>query len=114
MSLFASLHIGHGHDEDKDRRGALPDRGIKGLLVADLQEDRRTRQERIRVDVAQGVVVLGGTIASLEARAVAEGAAWRLPGVADVSNQLRVAGPPASGAARTAPPSRAGERRTTA
>jgi osmotically-inducible protein OsmY len=70
------------------RQHKVPDRVLKRLLVADLQEEPRTRGERIRVDVRNGVVVLHGVVSSAMTRHAARLHARSLPGVRDVSDQL--------------------------
>jgi len=64
---------------------------IKAVVVDRLREDPYTKDDEIRVDVKQAVVVLGGEVSSSLAKRAAGDDAWDTPGVADVSNQLVVA-----------------------
>lgn len=66
------------------------DRDIKKLVVERLKTNGRTKDEDIRVDVKQHVVVLGGDVSSWLAKRAAGDDAWDTPGVVDVSNQIRV------------------------
>lgn len=66
------------------------DREVKSLVVEQLKTNRHTQDADIRVDVKQGVVVLGGNVASWVAKRAAGDDAWDTPGVVDVSNQLRI------------------------
>ncbi len=54
-----------------------------------LRENPCTVDAHIRIDVKQRVVILGGEVASALAMRVAGDDAWDIPGVVDVSNQLR-------------------------
>lgn len=76
--------------------GAAPpsasDGEIKSAVVGRLRENARTRNDRIVVDVDQGVVVLAGVVSSAVAKRAAGDDAWDTPGVVDVSNQLQLAG----------------------
>lgn len=58
-------------------------------MVDRLRENPRTKDAEIRVDVRQRVVILGGEVDSPLAKRVAGDDAWDIPGVVDVSNQLR-------------------------
>ncbi|MEU7978644.1 BON domain-containing protein [Micromonospora sp. NPDC049081] len=48
------------------------------------------RARRITVTVQNRVVILGGVVPDVEARQLAGEVAWRVPGVADVCNALRL------------------------
>lgn len=64
------------------------DGDIKAVVVDRLRENPLTRDHDLKVDVKQGVVVLGGEVASWLAKRAAGDDAWDTPGVVDVSNQL--------------------------
>jgi osmotically-inducible protein OsmY len=66
------------------------DGAIKSMVVDRLRENPHTRQFDLKVDVKQGVVILGGEVASALAKRAAGDDAWDTPGVADVSNQLAI------------------------
>lgn len=68
----------------------LPDREVKSTVVSRLRENPYTADGRIRVTVNDGVVHLGGTVTSLEAREVATDDAMTIPGVTDVENVIEV------------------------
>jgi osmotically-inducible protein OsmY len=74
--------------------GELPPAGppsdgeIKSTLVERLKENPHTKDDDIRVDVKQRVVILGGEVSSWLAKRAAGDDAWDTPGVVDVSNQL--------------------------
>lgn len=67
------------------------DADIKSIVVEQLKTNANTKDEDIRVDVKQKVVILGGRVSSWLAKRSAGDDAWDTPGVADVSNQLEVA-----------------------
>jgi osmotically-inducible protein OsmY len=54
-----------------------------------LRENPHTKDCDIKVDVKQRVVVLGGDVPTALAKRAAGDDAWDIPGVVDVSNQLR-------------------------
>ena len=64
------------------------DGDIKSMVVDQLKNNEKTKDNEIKVDVKQGVVVLGGTVSSWLAKRAAGDDAWDTPGVSDVSNQL--------------------------
>lgn len=66
------------------------DGDVKAVVVERLRGNPRTKDDDIRVDVVQLVVVLGGEVSSPLAKRAAGDDAWDTPGVVDVSNQLRV------------------------
>lgn len=66
------------------------DGDVKKLVVERLKTNGRTKDEDIKVDVKQRVVILGGDVSSWVAKRAAGDDAWDTPGVVDVSNQLRV------------------------
>lgn len=68
----------------------LPDREVKSTVVHRLRENPYTADGHIRVSVSDGVVRLGGTVASIEAREVATDDALTIPGVMDVENTIEV------------------------
>lgn len=68
--------------------GALSDGEIKARIVDRLRENPCTRGDVLKVDVKQGVVVLGGEVSSWIVKRAAGDDAWDTPGVVDVSNQL--------------------------
>lgn len=61
---------------------------IKAMVVDRLRDNPYTRDDDIKVDVKQRVVILGGDVASWIAKRAAGDDAWDTPGVVDVSNQL--------------------------
>jgi osmotically-inducible protein OsmY len=60
--------------------------GIERALVRSAQIDA----SRIRVEVKGGHITLTGTVHSWAERQEAERAAWRAPGVTDVTNKIEV------------------------
>ena len=66
------------------------DGDIKSMVVDRLRENPFTKPFDLRVDVKQGVVVLGGDVGTTIAKRAAGADAWDTPGVVDVSNQLFV------------------------
>jgi osmotically-inducible protein OsmY len=76
----------------------MPDRVVKRLLVADLQEEPATRGEQITVAVRDGVVVLRGVVSSAAARHAARVHARASAGVRDVSDQITVTAAASPGA----------------
>lgn len=66
------------------------DHDIKSNVVDHLRNNQYTKQYDIKVDVKQGVVVLGGAVGSALAKRAAGDDAWDVAGVKDVSNQLEV------------------------
>ena len=62
--------------------------GRQRVVVERLRENPQTTDSRIKVDVKQGVVVLGGEVPTWVAKRAAGDDAWDTPGVVDVSNQL--------------------------
>lgn len=71
---------------------APTDGDIKSLVVDRLRENPLTSDFDLRVDVKQGVVILGGVVRSPLNKRAAGDDAWDTAGVQDVSNQLRVEG----------------------
>jgi hypothetical protein len=69
------------------------DGDIKAEVVDRLDLNEHTRDHRLKVDVDQHVVVLGGRVASALAKRAAGDEAWDTPGVVDVSNQIVVQRP---------------------
>jgi osmotically-inducible protein OsmY len=61
---------------------------IKSMIVDRLHRNPQTKDSQIKVDVKQGVVILGGEVPSWVAKRSAGDDAWDTPGVVDVSNQL--------------------------
>lgn len=68
------------------------DHGIKSTVVQRLKENPHTKDDSIKVDVKQRVVILGGEVSSWLAKRAAGDDAWDTAGVVDVSNQLRTPG----------------------
>lgn len=66
------------------------DREVKSLVVERLKVNPHTKDHDLRVDVKQGVVVLGGQVPSWLAKRAAGDDAWDTAGVVDVSNQLEI------------------------
>jgi hypothetical protein len=72
-------------------RGEQPsDHEIKSTVVDRLRENPYTRDDDLKVDVEQGVVILQGKVSSPRSKRAAGDDAWDTPGVSDVSNQLVV------------------------
>lgn len=73
-----------------DRRPAAQrsDDAIKSALIQRLRENPQTKDEDIKVDVEQGVVILRGKVSSWLTKQVADDDAWATDGVIDVRNQL--------------------------
>lgn len=69
-----------------------PDEAILADVVRELREDASTIDLAIRVIVAHGVVTLRGEVPNLDDAENAESVAGRVPGVAEVREELRVAG----------------------
>jgi hypothetical protein len=82
-------------DELAERHALRSDGDIKSAVVERLKTNTYTKDDDIRVDVKQRVVVLGGEVSSWVAKRTAGDDAWDTPGVIDVSNQLRVRDPSA-------------------
>ena len=69
---------------------AVSDRAVKSTVVGRLRENPYTDRFRIKVDVTDGVVHLGGEVPTgVVKRAAAEGAV-AVPGVAGIDNDLVV------------------------
>lgn len=66
---------------------------IKSAVVDRLRANHLTQPFKIKVDVDQQVVILGGDVDSPIAKRSAGDDAWDTPGVVDVSNQIRVPAP---------------------
>jgi osmotically-inducible protein OsmY len=66
------------------------DSDIKSMVVDRLRENPFTKPFDLKVDVKQGVVVLGGEVSSSVAKRSAGDDAWDTVGVVDVSNQLAI------------------------
>jgi BON domain len=62
---------------------------IKSTVVQRLKDNPHTKDEEIKVDVKQSVVILGGDVSTWLAKRAAGDDAWDTPGVVDVSNQLQ-------------------------
>lgn len=77
---------------DKEAPPPVPpgDADIKSLVVDQLKTNTHTKDEDIRVDVKQGVAILGGQVSTWLAKRAAGDDTWDTPGVVDVSNQLEV------------------------
>lgn len=72
------------------------DRETSEDVARELAWDRHVDESGIRVSVAQGRVVLAGTVASWAVRLCAEEAAQRVVGVLEVDNELQVKPAPCS------------------
>lgn len=68
------------------------DQQVQEAVVRELREDARTTELQIGVWVRQGVVRLEGTVPLLEDAEAAEEVAARVEGVAEVLDELEVAG----------------------
>ena len=64
---------------------------IKSMVVDQLRTNMCTKDDDITVDVKKNVVILTGDVSSTLAKRAAGDDSWDTPGVADVSNQLKVA-----------------------
>jgi len=69
-----------------------PDSAIKAEIVERLRQNPHTAKCHLRVDVKQAVVILQGDVDNRVAKRTAGDDCWDTLGVADVSNQLSVAG----------------------
>jgi osmotically-inducible protein OsmY len=79
------------YDEENLPSSEPTDGDIKAVLVERLQENPRTKDDDIRVDVKRNVAILTGNVSTSLAKRAAGDDAWDTPGVIDVSNQLLVA-----------------------
>jgi osmotically-inducible protein OsmY len=76
---------------DKTAATDLPnDREVKSTVVHRLRENPYTADGNIKVQVSDGVVELGGTVTSIDAKAVATDDVLTVPGVLDVQNEIQV------------------------
>jgi osmotically-inducible protein OsmY len=66
---------------------------IKKAVIERLHRDPHTKDEDIKVDVKQKVVILGGEVSSWLAKRAAGDDAWDTRGVVDVSNILTIRQP---------------------
>ncbi|MEO5724274.1 MAG: CBS domain-containing protein [Ilumatobacteraceae bacterium] len=69
-----------------------PDSAIKAEIVERLRQNPHTADCTLRIDVKQAVVIMQGDVATRIAKRSAGDDCWDTLGVADVSNQLSVAG----------------------
>ncbi|MCU1501457.1 MAG: oxidoreductase [Ilumatobacteraceae bacterium] len=76
----------------QDLPHSRPDSAIKAEIVERLRQNPHTAHCHLRVDVKQAVVILQGDVPSRVAKRTAGDDCWDTLGVADVSNQLSVAG----------------------
>jgi osmotically-inducible protein OsmY len=76
------------YEHQPDPEGEVTDREIKSIVVDRLRENPHTKDDDIRVDVKQNVVILTGNVSSPLAKRAAGDDAWDIRGVKDVSNQL--------------------------
>lgn len=72
-------------------RGYRPSDDLLLTRVLPLFSGRTFDASRVTLDIVDGVVMLGGFVASREVRRYAEEQVARVPGVCDVENRLRVA-----------------------
>jgi osmotically-inducible protein OsmY len=73
--------------------GEPTDGEIKSAVIERLHRDPHTKDETIKVDVKQKVVILGGEVSSWLAKRAAGDDAWDTRGVVDVSNILTIRQP---------------------
>jgi copper(I)-binding protein len=66
------------------------DHQTKSTVVDRLRNNQYTKDDDVKIDAKQGVVVLGGEVSSWVAKRAAGDDAWDTRGVVDVSNQLRI------------------------
>ena len=76
-------------DDMAERDALRSDGDIKSAVVERLKTNSYTKDDDIKVDVKQSVVILGEVVSSWVAKRAAGDDAWDTPGVVDVSNQLR-------------------------
>jgi osmotically-inducible protein OsmY len=79
----------YGWYRDTDMLTEPTDGDIKATVVDRLRQNPHTKDDEIKVDVKQRVVILGGDVASGLAKRAAGDDAWDVYGVVDVSNQLQ-------------------------
>lgn len=72
---------------------AKTDAELQREVLRELEWDTLFREAEVGVAVDCGIVVLSGTLTSLEKRQAAQRAAHRVPGVLDVANEIRVKEP---------------------
>lgn len=68
------------------------DQEIKSTVVDRLRDNPHTKDDDIKVDVKEKVVILSGRVSSTLAKRAAGDDAWDTRGVTDVSNQLEIGG----------------------
>lgn len=79
-------------DSDRAPQAPPPPPDLVGRIEAALSRSATVDDHRITVLLEDGVIILQGTVASVEQRQGAEAAARRTPGVARVRNELVVDG----------------------
>jgi osmotically-inducible protein OsmY len=72
---------------------ARSDAELQREVLRELEWDSQFREAEVGVAVDCGIVVLSGTLPSLEKRRAAQQAAHRVPGVLDVANEIQVKEP---------------------
>jgi osmotically-inducible protein OsmY len=72
------------------QRDPQSDSVVKSEVVDRLRRNVYTKDHTLAVNVQSGVVVLAGDVSTVLAKRAAGDDCWDTPGVADVSNQLRV------------------------
>jgi osmotically-inducible protein OsmY len=77
-------------DVSMDLRTAVAAEGVRESIEGAKRHRFRKTGDRMTIDVADGKVVLSGSVMSWEEHDDAEVAAWFAPGVADVRNDLSV------------------------
>jgi CBS domain-containing protein len=92
----------YGGADRQDMPHHRPDGAIKAEIVERLRQNPHTAGCHLRVDVKQAVVILQGDVATRVAKRAAGDDCWDTLGVADVSNQLSVAGDASADALRVA------------
>jgi hypothetical protein len=75
---------------ERSSDGTLGDEAIADAIRREIREDAATTALEIAVDVNQGVVRLRGSVEDLEDAENVEEVAFRVPGVADVIDELRI------------------------
>ncbi|GIF01253.1 hypothetical protein Ari01nite_87170 [Paractinoplanes rishiriensis] len=68
----------------------LADELIADRLAVSIKQNPQVRGRYLEIHVQNGVVILLGEVDTADARTVARGLAWAVPGVSDVCNRISV------------------------
>lgn len=104
LLLAAVLGVGGCSLAGRSLGGYIDDRAITGSVRRTFAGQREGALSRVRVDTFDGTVYLTGAVDTDVAKSEAETAAWRIDGVSQVINDIRVRG--AAPAVRIAGPAR--------